>query len=351
MIKRILRSGLGAFFFVFFLSFLLVGAVKYRLLSAHYWKSALSKGNVYQLMQTKTSELRTQAETSIKKEARGRAIPKELTTLFKISDQLTADRFRELIETNLDRLFGYFNGKDEKLTLFLPVKEWKLPLEILKQPTLLQLTGQSSPEQVMTALGYKKEQITEVLKRIVQLRTIIGYVPTVWSALLLLVIFMGIGHFLLGSSMSDKITGTAWLFMASGVIAKLMSVGANKLFDSIVLNAKPPFDPWMAVLGKDLIGQFFYEWQLVGMIMGGAGLVIITAVMFLRKQGKIKEEEEKIGMIKRTIAFILGILLDSVILIAIVLIFMQALGGKINVKTEQEKTSVQMGSGSGVGKK
>lgn len=310
-------------------------------MSSDFWKSTLRKGDVYQLMQAKTTEMRAQAEASIKKETRGRALPKELITLFKISDKLTTERYRELIETNLDRVFGYFSGKDEKLTLFLPVMEWKLPLESFKQPALLRLTGQTSLDQVMMSLGYKQENITEVIASVGKLKTYLGYIPIIWSGLLLIVILMIIGHFFLGNGLVDQINGTAWLLIITGLSAKLVGLGANLLFNNISVNFKPPMEPWVIALGKELVEQLFTEWQGMGLMVSGIGFVMILVVVLLKKQGKLKEKVDDLGFMKIALAFIFGLILDVVVFVTILFTLIQVFGGKMSAGVGPEKASVR----------
>lgn len=332
MIKRILRAGLGVIFFFVFFVFLLTGALKFRLLSPTFWKTALDKGGVYQVMQDKVGDFRDQMEASVRKQAGGQAVPKGVTDLLAIPEQLTADRFRELVETNLDRLLGYLNDKDKELVLFLPVKEWKLPVAALGQPALAQLTGQTTPEQVMAAAGLGQEQATAIMKGLGQIKTIIGYLTVVWLGLLLVAVLMLVGHYFLGVGLADRISGTAWLLMISGFVAKLIGVGAGYIFELIATNFKPPMEPWIADLGRSLVGQFFDLGATTGLVAGIVGLVVIAAVVYFSKTGKIKEEKEKMSLKKRVLALNLGIVLGFVVMAAAVLVTVLALGGEVDFK-------------------
>ena len=350
MIKRILRAGLGVIFFFVFFVFLLVGALKFRLLSPSFWKTALDKGGVYLVLQDKMGELRTQMETSIRKEAGGQAIPKGITDLLLIPEQLGSDRLRELVETNLDRLLGYLEGKDKDLTLFLPVKEWKLPVAGLGMPALSQLTGQTTPEQAMAAAGLGQEQVTTMTKGLTQIKMIVGYLTVVWLGLLLVVVLMLVGHYFLGVGLADRISGTAWLLMISGLVAKLIGIGAGNIFELIAVNSKPPMEPWIADLGRSLVGQFFNLGATIGLVVGIVGLGVIVAVIYLSKTGKIKKEEkEKMSLKKRILALNLGIVLGFVVMATIVFATVLALGGNVDFKVGGGSVSVgsQTKSGSG----
>ncbi len=342
MIKWILRAGLGVIFFFVFFVFLLITALKFRLLAPEFWKTALDKGGVYVVLQDKMGELRGRAEASIKKEAGGRAIPKGLIELLSIPEQLGEERLRELIETNLDRLLGYLKGREKDLVLFLPVAEWNLPVAALGQPALLRLTGQTPSEQAMAVMGMKQEQVAETMKGLGLVKTIVGYLPIVWLGLLIMVLLTLAGHYFLGAGQIDRISGTAWLVMISGFIAKLVGVGAGKIFEMVASNSKPPMEAWIAGLGRSLVGQFFDLGATIGLVAGIGGLATVVAVVYLTKQGKLKEEKEKIGLIKKMAAFSLGAILGFAVLAGVLTGLALAFGGKVDFSTEGG--SVKIGS-------
>lgn len=347
MIKRILRAALGVVFFFVFFCFLLVGAVKFRLLSPSFWKTALDKGGVYEQLQGQIEGTLSQSRESVEKQGGPAGMSEEMLRLLYLDKELTADRFRELIETNLDRLFGYFNGKDGELVLYLPVKEWNLPVATLGQPALAKLTGQTPIEDALPILGMKPEQIKSMMEGLGQVKTLLGYLTVVWITLLLLTAGIGAGHYFLGAGLADRIGGTAWLVMISGFVAKLIGVGAGNIFEMIAANSKPPLEPWIAELGRSLVGQFFNLGATIGLVTGIVGLAAIVAVIYFTKQGKFKEEKEKISLKKRIFAFVLGAMLGFVVLGAMIVGVVMASGGKVDFKAGGGSLSV--GSQAGVG--
>ncbi len=332
MIKRILRAGLGVIFFFVFLSFLLVSALKFRVLSPSFWKTALDKGGVYQQLQNQITGSLSQSRESVRQQGGPAGMPKEMLRLLYIDKELTAGRFRELIETNLDRLLGYANGKSKELVLYLPVKEWDLPVATLGQPALAKLTAQTPVEEALTLAGMKPGQIKATLEGLGQIRSVLGYLPMVLVGLLLLTLGIGAGHYFLGVGLVDRISGTAWLLLISGLVAKLIGVGAGNIFEMIVANSKPPMELWMAELGRSLVGQFFNLGATLGMVTGIVGLGVVVVVAYLSKKGKIKEEKEKLGFIKRALAFVLGATLGLVVLGTAFTGLIVAFGGKVDFK-------------------
>lgn len=291
MIKRILRAGLGMIFFFVFLLLLVVTALKFRLLEPKFWKTALDKGGVYKQIQDQIGGSLSQSRESVRKQGGTAGMSKEMMRLLYIDKELTADRFKELIETNVDRLLGYVNGGSKDLSLFLPVKEWNLPVAVLGQPALAKLTAQTPVEDALMILGMKPDQTKPILERLGQVKTLLGYLTIVWIIILLLVVGIGAGHYFLGVGPSDRIGGTAWLVMISGFLAKLIGVGAGRIFELIAVNSKPPLPAWGAELGRSLVGQFFDLGATIGLGVGIAGLAGVMAAIYLTKKGKIKVDK------------------------------------------------------------
>lgn len=331
MVKRILRAGLGVIFFFVFLSFLLVGALKFRVLSPSFWKTALDKGGVYQQLQNQLEGSLAQSRESVKQQGGPAGMSKEMLRLLYIDKELTAERFRELIETNLDRLLGYINEKDKTLVLYLPVKEWDLPVGVLGQPALAGLTGQTPIEEVLPLVGMKADQIKVTVEGLGQIKSVLGYLTVVLVGLLLLVLGIGVGHYFLGVGLVDRIGGTAWLLLISGLVAKLIGVGAGNIFELIATNSKPPMASWVADLGRSLVGQFFNLGATIGLVIGVLGLGAVVTLIILSKQGKIKEEKTKMGLRKRIFAFVLGVTLGFVVLGTALTGLIVAFGGKVDL--------------------
>lgn len=339
MIKRILRAALGVVFFFVFFSFLLVGAVKFRLLSPTFWKTALDKGGVYEQLQGQVEGVLSESRESVRKQGGPAGMSEEMLRLLYLDKELTADRFKELIETNVDRLFGYVNGKDKELVLYLPVAEWNLPVAVLGLPALAKLTAQTSVEEAVATFGLKPEQSKPILEGLGQVKTLLGYTTVVFVILLLLVVGIGAGHYFLGAGLADRIGGTAWLLMISGFVAKLIGVGAGNIFEMIAANSKPPLEPWIAELGRSLVGQFFNLGATIGLVTGIVGLAAIVATVYLTKLGKMKVEKEKMSLKKRVMSFVLGVVLGFALLAGTVAGLTLAFGGKVDLKAGTGGTS------------
>ncbi len=350
MIKRILRAALGVIFFFTFLLLLLTGAVKFRILSASFWKTALDGGGVYQQLQSQVGKFGEGAESDLRKQAAeagasAKAVQTFMTSgpfapLFSLDELLTESRFRELIETNIDRLLGYLNGKDKELILFLPVKEWNLPVAAFGQPAMARFTAQTPVEDVFQILGMKPDQAKSSIDGLGQVKTVLGYLIVVWIVLLLLVVGVGVGHYFLGGGLGDRVGGTAWLLMISGFVAKLIGMGADNVFGFVAANSKPPMDPTIAALGRSLVGQFFSFGATFGLIVGVIGLAGIVGGIYLGKKEKSKVEKARIGLVKRLLAFVLGVGLGLLVLGGAVGLVVVSLGGKVDLKMGEGSVSI-----------
>ena len=263
-------------------------ALKFRLLEPKFWKTALDKGGVYKQLQVQVEGSLSQSRESVRKQGGTAGMSKEMMRLLYIDKELTADRFKELIETNVDRLLGYVNGESKDLFLYLPVKEWNLPVAVLKQPALERLTGRTSVPEVMAALGDKAGQVKPIIDGLKQIKDLVGVLTIVWIGLLVVVVGTLAGHYFLGVGPVDRIGGTAWLVMISGFLAKLVGVGAGRIFELIAVNSKPPLPTWGAELGRSLVGQFFDVGATIGLVVGIAGLVGVGVVMYLKKSGSLE---------------------------------------------------------------
>lgn len=347
MIKRILRAALGVVFFFVFFIFLLVGALKFRVLSPTFWKTSLDKGGVYQQLQGQVTKMLADMKTSLIKDNGGRALPPEamkmLGPFLSIDKLLTAERFKELIETNIDRLFSYLDSNDKELILFLPVTEWKLPVQIFI-PALAKLTAHTSLKDALPALGIKPEQVKSVMDQLDQIRILLGYLPIAWIVLLLLVVGIGVAHYFLGVGLADRINGTAWLVMISGFAAALVGFSADKIFESIAVSSKPPLPTWGIELGKSFIGQFFNFGAMIGLVTGVIAIVTIIGVIYLIKQGKIKKEAATMGFVKRFLSFTIGVILGFVILVGPVAGVALMIGGNAGLKATDNSMNVGLKS-------
>lgn len=112
---------------------------------------------------------------------------------------MTKERFTNLVETNVDRLFGYIDGKTEEIVLYLPVKEWNLPVATMGLSAFSKLTGETRLSEALVLLGMKTEQIKVTVDGLEQAKTYLGYLIFVWMALLLLTIGVLAGHYFFGS--------------------------------------------------------------------------------------------------------------------------------------------------------
>src|SRR3989344_2751311 len=97
--KDILRTALGVVFVFFFLLFLLLSAIRFEFLRTSYWTGAVERSGFYQQLGTQIADWQTQ----INRQAKGRKVV--------ITGIVTEERARDVVETNIERLVDYLNGK------------------------------------------------------------------------------------------------------------------------------------------------------------------------------------------------------------------------------------------------
>lgn len=304
MIRQILRVGLGTIFFSVFLSFLFVGALKFRVLSSQFWKTSLTGGSLYQV----TGDLK------------------------KI---VTPERFAKIVETNIDRLFEYIDGKSEEIILYLPVRELNLPAAVLKQPTISKMTEQTKLTDALVLFGMKTEQTKTTIEGLSQTRTYLSYLVFILAGLFLFVVLILAGHYFLGVGLVDQMEGTSWLLVTSGFMAKLIGDGAGRLFELFATGSKPPMPAWGVELGRSLVGQFFDLGAAIGLVVGVVGLVGVGLSFFLGKREKTNKSENKPGLIKKLIIQGLGMTLGLAVLGGTLAVAVMGLGGGVKVESQK----------------
>lgn len=313
--------------------------LKFVVFTPIFWKTTLEKGAVYEQLRGQVATFRVQIENSIKKQTGKQAIPKELAQrlapLFSLEKEFTTDRFRELGETNIDRLFEYLEGREKSMYLYLPVKEWKLPVEKMGQSPLSKLTARTPIEDALSVVGMKPEQIKTTTTNLGQVKTMFNSLTMIWVALLCILIILLTTHFVLGVGLSNQLGGTAWLVMISGFVVKFIGYGALNLFEMIVSNAKNPLQAWQVTLGRSVVSQLFQLGGTIGIVFGVIGLAAVVVSMYLNKKMNVKEKDQ-MSIMQKVISSVLGLILGIVLLILTVVGGVVLFGGKVNLKVKSD---------------
>lgn len=332
--KRILRAAVGTLFFASFMLFLFVTAVKFRVLNSDFWITALNKSGIYQQLSGEVVKFRSQIEGEVSKARRqGAPIPREINEILTIDQKLSESRLRELGETNVKRLFGFVNKEAEDLYLFLPIKEWNLPVKALGFVPFSELTAKTSLKDVLigiSKLGFSKqtpEEVEKTVRDFKNLRDELTKINLVWFGLLVLSLVLLAGHYFLGEGIVDRISGTAWTVMLSGFLAKLVGFGLVFGIGAILAKSKT-MNPAVVLGAKSLASQFFALGEGIGLALGVLGLAGVIAVPKLIKQKELKAPEKKIGFVKRSILFVLGVILGFLILLLPLILAIAVFGGK-----------------------
>ncbi len=211
--KYILRTAVGVVFAFFFLIFLFVNAVRFDLLSTKFWTSGFEKSGFYQGITAEVNKLQAQID---QKTGRGRV---------KLAEAINESRLRQVVETNVERLVDYLNGKTEELALSLPINEWGLPKEIVAGFPKVSWSTQMEVGDVLTEMGYPAEQRQNILKVLSQVRSVSSGMTWIWLGLLLVTLLLLAVHYALGENKRDKIAGSGILLLGSGLLATLIGWG------------------------------------------------------------------------------------------------------------------------------
>ncbi len=305
----------GDLFFVLFLLFSLLTVVRFRLLTADFWIGALQNTDVY-------DQISLQSQKSVG------ANPLAV----QMASGLTPDFFQDIVETNFNRLEGFFVGKEAGLYFYAPVDKSGLPKQLFQKPPLSLLSEKTDLIAFLNTMSGNPEAGGQLWKTILLIKQIISYLPMVWVASLLLSgLLLGL-HFWLGKTLKDRLWGSGILLFISGITIAVTAKSVPGLVSEILPSIKmiPPF---LLPVIKTVLEKAMEPDQKIGFWVAGTGTFAAVVSFLIKNKETGKPVKKPAGKMKGIwIALLAGV---------IGLILLAAAGGKLQFSTKV----VRSGSG------
>ena len=313
LFRIIFRWLTGDLFFVLFILISILTIIRFRLLTVSFWTGAFGNTDVYD-----------QISLEAKKTSGANPLGLQMT------NGLTPDFFKDLVETNLTRLEGFFVGKDTSLFLYAPVNKSGLPKQLFQKPPLSQLSEKTDLVSFLNTMSGNPEAGGQLWKTILLIKQIISYLPMVWMAALLLSgLLLGL-HFWLGKTLKGKLWGSGVLLVISGITIALTAKSVPGLV-SAVLPSIQMIPPFLFPVIKTLLEKAMELGQKIGFWTTGIGICAVAISFFIKNKEAEKPVKKPAGKMKKIwLALAAGI---------IVLILLAAVGGKLRFSTQITRSS------------
>lgn len=307
-LRNLFRWLVGDLFLTLFLLFFLLMILRYRLLTANFWIGSLQNTGIY-----------GQISLEAKKVAGDNPLGLQMTA------GLTADFFKDLVETNLTRLESFLTGKETNLYLYAPVGKSGLPKQLFQKPPLSLLSEKTDLIVFLNTMSGNPEAGGQLWKTILLIKQIISYLPLAWLiGLLLSGLLFGL-HFWLGKTLKDRLWGSGVLLAVSGVTIIAISKPIPGLISELLPSIKmiPPF--LFPVIKTVLEKAMELGWK-IGIWTAGAGSVA-AAVSFLIKNKEVDKQVKKPVDKKKRVRLILLAGVIGLVVLAVA-------GGKLRFSTQ-----------------
>ena len=305
--RGFLRFLVGTFFIFLFILFLGLSAARFKLLNPHFWGGVLEKEGIYLHLEDKVQELVIGMMSGDKiKELKqlqqsGQLNPQQenelnqslalIEAIDQLDEVLTVGKIQELIEENLERILGFIKGKNERLIVYLPIKDLGLPAQLLSQPPLSLMSDKTDVEEFLK-VSMPEEQLKQMMTNLDKVQQIAGYLPLVWIGLLVGTALVLGAHFFLGKDIVGRVKGTSWLLIVSGLTAVIIAVGVKNLV-TLAITKSSQIPPALATLLPNLVRQILNLGQITGVIVAVMGLGGVITMAYLIKSGKVKVEKKE----------------------------------------------------------
>lgn len=203
---------------------------------------------------------------------------------------VSSKELQDTIETNIERLIVYFSKGERKLTLYIPIHQWRLPQQLLTQPPFSKLTEETDFE-TFANLILPKNQVKEIQTYLNLTQQIVLILPIMQIVLLIVGAISIASVYALGKDTAGKIRGTFELVFVSGLFTTLGSYGVLKILEKII-NGYPGMNPYLKEVFSDWISDFLSIGQLGGLTALIGGLLGILSVSYLVRTGHVHVEKE-----------------------------------------------------------
>lgn len=274
--KKLSQFLLGIVFTVLFLIFLVFSSLKFQLLTAAYWTAPLSRANAY-------SQVEADLKTQIAKQP----------GLGMLAGGITAQLLQQFVEVNLTRIEAYFQGKSDKLLIYVPVSELGLSAEIAGQKPFVDLSRETELPVFLSAL-MPADQAQQIAQNIVNIQGFTSLLPLVWTVALVLLLVLLASYYLLGEGgMVGQVKAVGRLFLVAGGFAALVGWAVKGILGGALAQATN-IPPMLQTILPAWISGFFEPIVNGGLVVAVLGLGAIFLINYLVKSGKLEAKEAKV---------------------------------------------------------
>lgn len=295
--RSLFRFLVSSSFFLGLLFFLPLTSLKYQLLDEDFVVSKFRQADVYPQVERGLREafrytvITQLPNQSINVEKLTVGERKEIERqISETASVITADKIQDATENNIVKILGFINGKNPKLTLYLPLRKWGLPLS-LDADQLELFSENSDVEEIIDAgiLPVKKEQIDKFFYYSTGLHN-------VWWIMLALLVILIVLHYFLSTSPS-KTRSVAKLLIFSGGVGLGFSAVLNTLSKQL-LASLPYFRGFVQILIAALLPPLTSEiiklWIIISSTATMIGFVTISVnYLYFKRKENIEKFRQK----------------------------------------------------------
>jgi len=295
------RFLLSSLFITGFILVLIAGSIRLSLLSRSAWKKALAGSGVYEQMVDRLDEFVNKAisgedlEELRQEQARGglsEARTEKLNKMILAADglnelkkNLRGGKMEELVETNIERVFGFLRSKDDDVNLYFPLEELGVSDELMSELPLDIVNGELSLRGV---LGGSSEKTMKSFKQVQMGVRIVNWVYVGGGLILGLIL---IGHYFLGRGIVKRVRGVSWLLLISGGLGMGLVGGVGVGIKKALINLSQLPEMAQGMVGV-MIERLMGSMKLSSGLVLGVGVVGVGVMMYMVKSGKLKVEKE-----------------------------------------------------------
>jgi len=294
------RFILGSLFITGFILVLISGSIRLSLLSRSAWKKALAESGVYEQMVDRVDEfinkaisgedlekLRQEQAKGGLSEARAEELEKMLLAadgLNELKENLRGGKMEELVETNIERVFGFLRSKDDDVNLYFPLEELGVSDELMGELPLDIVNGE------VNLRGILGESSEKTMKSFKQLQMGVRIVNWVYVGGGLILGFILIGYYFLGKGIVKRVRGVSWLLLISGALGMGLVSGVGAGVKKALANMAQLPEMAQGMVGV-MVERLMGSMKLSSGLVLGAGVVGVVVMMYMVKSGKLKVEE------------------------------------------------------------
>jgi len=361
--RKLAKFILNPLFISGFIVVLLAGSIRLSLLSRSAWKKALSESGAYEQMVDQLDQFIEKAISSedlekLKKEQQAGGLNEkraaELTKMLsaagglnELKENLRGGKMEELMEVNIERIFGFLKSTQDDLSLYLPLKDLGMPEELLKELPFDALSGEMSVKEFFDKPS-SDGSVGQTMKGLKQVQTVVRIINQVYIIGGLVLALILVAYYFLGKGIVKRVRGVSWLLLISGALGiglvKAAGLGVKKALSNL---AQLP-EMAQGMLGV-MIERLMGSMKLSSGIVLGIGVLGVGVMMYMVKSGKLKvEKKEELSDEEKKKKRKKGFIVGAIMVVFLGFLAMKAIKGIKNLtkgKAPEVNTEIEIKGG------